>query len=187
MNLIFVPTENTDLLFFTSMYEEYRLTKSNQVFMVNLNFPLTAIPVTSFDVQVPGIIDNLVADSSGKYIAFSRSSQGDIKGTEGAYEKIYVVDLSNGAYIRDLTIDFPGFDRASIDGSFRFIPSPSPETPGELIYGMGQGGNNAFADNPPNARIWLYPLEGVADPTKPFKAYPLTEKGVLLMFNALPY
>ena len=84
-------------------------------------------------------------------------------------------------------IEYPNYDRASIDGSFYFLSSPSPETPGELIYGMGLVGNKNYADNPPEARIWLYPLEGVSDPSKTSISYPLTERDVFLMFNALPY
>jgi hypothetical protein len=35
-------------------------------------------------------------------------------------------------------------------------------------------------------RLWLYPLERVADPQVPTKAYPLTEEGLHLLLNAIP-
>ena len=188
MNCILAPKEGTDVLFFQAKYNDWTVYRSYQAFMLNLDFPLAALPVTSFDPQTQeGWIDNLVADQTANFIAFSRSDRVLDSPSIGAYEKIYVVDLAKGAYNRDLTELYPNHNRASIDGSFRFLPSPSPETPPELIFGSGKGGNDLFANNPPEARLWLYPLENVADPSAATVSYPLTERQTLLLFNVLPY
>jgi hypothetical protein len=151
-----------------------------------MNHPLAAFPVTSFDViSKKGVIDNLVGDSTGSFIAFSRSNISN--GTFGDNEKIFTVDLTHGAYTRDLTEMYPNYDRASIDGSFRFLHSTAPDTAPVLIYGMGIGGDNEEADNPSKARLWVYPLDNVANPGVETISYPLTIERQHLLFSALPY
>ena len=82
---------------------------------------------------------------------------------------------------------YANFFAASIDGYFRLLPSASTETPAELIYGMGFGGSADQADNPTQARIWLFPLDNVSNPSVDAVSYPLTEEDLFLLFNALPY
>ena len=183
-NVILAPLENSDALFFTAKYFEHKQKRSQQIFMLNTSFPLAAFPVTSFDPLLEeGIIDNLAADETGQFIAFSRSNQFQTNYSHGAFEKVFVVDLAHGAYMRDLTPNKP-YNAASVDGSFRFVPSPSADTPAGFIYGVGAGGNKNFTDNPPLSRIWLYPLEGVSDSSLPSISYPLTEEGQHLLFFA---
>jgi hypothetical protein len=186
-NLVLTRAGNTDLLFFTAKYQNLPEKFIHEVFMVNMDFPIAAIPITSFTYGSPqqaGLIDNLAVDSTGTYVAFSRSNEVKKDWTEGAWENLYVIDLSQGAFMKELTVDYAPYTRASVDGSFRFIPSTSTKTPVQLIYGMGPGGNLLQADNPKGARMWLYPIEDLANPKLP--SYPLTEASQILFFGAQP-
>ncbi len=188
MNIFRFPFNGSEMLFFSMRYASPANNHSQQVFMVNMDFPIAAMPVTSFASNENGLIDNFIADKTCSYIAFSRSDRLNYTGEEGAYEKIFIVDLS-GAYMRDLTEDtvYSDYTAASVDGSFRFLSSASSNIPGELIFGMGFGDDTAQADNPEEARLWLYPVQGVSEPTMPSTSYPLTEEGQVLLFNALEY
>jgi hypothetical protein len=186
MSMVLIPTATTDLFFFTSKYQSVPTNKSYQVFMVNMAFPIAAFPVTSYDTSYEGLVDNITADSTGTYLAYSRS---DIVDTgsylEGGYENLYVVDLSQGAFARELSEDYAPHSRASIDGSFRFIPALTPSDPPQFVFGMGQGGSALLADNPKKARLWLFPLESVSNLN--VRPLPLTEEDLFLLFNAKPY
>lgn len=183
LNMIIMPGASTDKLFFTAKYLEG--TKDNyQVFGVNLDLPTGVYPLTFFDSA--GMIDNMVCDPSMNYVAFARSDRIYRDWSEGAFEDIYIVDINQGFFMKNLTESYPEATRASVDGSFRFISSPLPSIPTQFIYGMGQGGGNVVnANNPPQARIWLYPIG--ADSNHSMPSYPLTEESRIMLFNVLPW
>jgi len=176
--------DDTEMFFFTAMYNHEYMDQKYQVFMVNIDFPVAAFPVTSFSTK--GLINNMVVDTTGNFLAFSRSDRIAHDGTEGAYEKIYIVDINHGAYTRDLT-PTSNWNMASIDGSFLFIESSGPGKPIEFVYGVGPGGVNNLANNPPASRLWLFPVESLYIPAIPTISYPLTKEGVYLPLSALPF
>jgi hypothetical protein len=185
-NVLIVPgvAGGAQKMFFSNKYYAKQETKAHQVFMANMTNPTVAYPVTNFDIGEKSIIDNLAVDPTGSYVAFSRSNDIFLDWTEGAFEDIYIVDLTQGMLSRNLTYMYPPNTRASIDGSLLFLPSGSPEVPLQLIYGIAEGGIANQANNPKDARLWLFPLLPYEVPD--LDPLPLTEQAQYLVMNVLP-
>ncbi|MHC4944317.1 MAG: hypothetical protein ACYTG7_14980 [Planctomycetota bacterium] len=199
VNLLLVTGEKERLMFFTAKYLDAFADHCNQVFRVDLETPAPAIPLTCFvfddddglepDENQPGLIDNLVVDPSGAYLAFSRSDRvhNPIDGTEGAWEDLYMVQTAPGVSMECVTSyvkDYEPGSFASVDGSLRLLENEAPEIPVQFIYAMGTGGAAVRSDNPDDARIWLFPVMSYA--CELVKPYPLTEEGQYLLCNVLP-
>ncbi|MFH1998820.1 MAG: hypothetical protein ABIK28_04020, partial [Planctomycetota bacterium] len=180
MNMIIVPAETGDRLFFTAAFHTVQMNSADQVFMLSLKYPKSALPITSFPDNGPGYVDHLVPDPWGNYIAFTRSDCVPSAGT-GFDEKIYVADLSRGHAIKEMTGGHTLLPSAAIYGSMGFASTRSST---QFIYGIGESGPATLPGNPVKARIWLYPLGDQAPPHE--AGYPVTEEGGFLVFNILP-
>lgn len=192
LSMIIMPGEYTDRLFFTCKYRTSYNQSAYQLFSLNLDSPANVIPMTFFKYgssdKQPGMIDNIVSDPLGLYLGFSRANTVNMDWTEGGYEDIFVIDVAGGFHTRNLTsesLQEPLCETASVDGSLRFIHSESEIIPTQFIYGCGPGGADHLANNPPRARLWLYPVG--ADLNHELPSYPLTEESSILLFDAAPW
>ncbi|MFH1998751.1 MAG: hypothetical protein ABIK28_03675, partial [Planctomycetota bacterium] len=71
-SMIIMPGDYSDKMYFTLEYYVAASPDAYQVFGVNLDLPTGVFPITFFSGT--GMVDNIVSDSTGNYVAFSRSN-----------------------------------------------------------------------------------------------------------------